>query len=124
MRQNDLFVVVLRGESLDRLEHEALVVDLLPACFEIENANLGGQALERFAFLPKLSQARFEAARDDRYVAAVDLTPRRRSFSLAYLVRAVTPGRYTLPGIFLEDMSKRQYRALGPTGSIEVVAAE
>ena len=65
VRQNDLFVVVLRGESLDDLDHEALVVDLLPAGFEIENAALGGLARERFGFLPELTEARFETARDE-----------------------------------------------------------
>ena len=124
IRQNELLVVLLRGESLHSLDHEALVVDLLPAGFEIENAKLGGQAKDRFGFLPELSRARFEAARDDRYVAAIDLGPRQRSFALAYLVRAVTPGRYALPGVFLEDMYKRQYRALGPSARIDVVAAE
>ena len=124
VRQNELLVVLLRGESLHSLDHEALVVDLLPAGFEIENAKLGGQAKDRFGFLPELSRARFEAARDDRYVAAIDLGPRQRSFALAYLVRAVTPGRYALPGVFLEDMYKRQYRALGPSARIDVVAAE
>ena len=124
VRQNQLLVVLLEGEALGRLDHEALVVDLLPAGFEIENAKLGGEATERFGFLPELSETRFAAARDDRYVAAVDLGPRRRSFTLAYLVRAVIPGRYTLPGVFLEDMYKRRYRALGPAGRIDVVAAE
>ncbi len=57
-------------------------------------------------------------------MAAIDLGPRQRSFTLAYLVRAVTPGRYALPSVFLEDMYKRQYRALGPAGRIDVVAAE
>ena len=124
VRQNELFVAVLRGESLDHLDHEALVVDLLPAGFEIENAALGGLARERLGFLPELTEARFETARDDRYVAAIDLGPNQRKFTLAYLVRAVTPGDYALPGVFLEDMYKRQFRALGPATRIEVVAAE
>ena len=47
-----------------------------------------------------------------------------RPDDIPYLVRAVTPGDYALPGVFLEDMYKRQFRALGPAARIEVVAAQ
>jgi uncharacterized protein YfaS (alpha-2-macroglobulin family) len=45
-------------------------------------------------------------ARDDRFVAALDYTPndRRPALTLAYVVRAVTPGTYTHPAAIIEDM--------------------
>ena len=40
IRQNDLLVAVITGEALGREKQQALVVDLLPAGLEIENARL------------------------------------------------------------------------------------
>ena len=78
VRQNDLFIVVLRGESLGRLDHEALIVDLLPAGFEIENAALGGAGSTAL----RLPAAAVEPLRarpaTTAIVAAVDLTGSQR----------------------------------------------
>ena len=110
VRQNQQIVVLIEGRAKQGREHEALLVDLLPAGFEIENAALGGEgAAGRFDFLPPLTRSLFEAARDDRYIAAFDIAGDRRSFAFAYLVRAVTPGSYVLPGSFVEDMYKPEY---------------
>ena len=111
--QNDRFVVVLEGRSLNARDQHALITDLLPAGFEIENPALGSaEDRSAFPFLPQLSDTSFSAARDDRYVAAVDLNGKRR-FAVAYLVRAVTPGVFSLPGAFIEDMYRPQYFARG-----------
>ena len=122
--QNDLLIVVIEGEALDAgAEHEALIVDLLPAGFEIENTALGGSGDKAaYGFLPELSPFAYEAARDDRYVAAIDLDSRRRRFAAAYVVRAVTPGQYMHPGVFVEDMYEPRYHARGPIGLLEVAA--
>jgi len=63
------------------------------------------------AWLPKLSQTVHMQYRDDRFVAALDIGDKNREFKLAYLVRAVTPGNYTVPAVHIEDMYKPQYRA-------------
>ncbi len=119
--QNDQFIVLIEGEAENRTDHEALLVDLLPAGFEIENADLGGTAgQERLQFLPSLSRFEFEAARDDRYVAAINLGGSRRKFALAYIARAVTPGRFTLPGSFIEDMYRPQYHARTASSMITI----
>ncbi len=120
VEQNDLMVVIIEGHSKTRQQHEALIVDLLPAGFEIENAALGsGAARESYSFLPGLSRTEFEAARDDRYVAAINVGPQGK-FALAYIVRAVTPGTYVQPAIFIEDMYKPQYHARGSIGEVSV----
>ena len=118
--QNDRFVVLIEGKSENQREQQALVVDLLPAGFEIENAALGGEREKTaFGFLPPLTKPAFTAARDDRFVAALDLRGDER-FAVAYLVRAVTPGRFALPGSFVEDMYSPRYHARGAASTITI----
>ena len=121
IRRNDRVVVLVEGKATAAGDREALVVDLLPAGLEIENAALGGTDKRRFTFLPPLSRPQFEAARDDRYVAAIDIRGNRRGFAVAYVARAVTLGRFVNPGGFVEDMYKPRYHARGATGWLEIV---
>ena len=44
-----------------------------------------------------------QESRDDRYVAALDLAG-NKTFALAYVARAVTPGDFYLPGAEILDM--------------------
>jgi alpha-2-macroglobulin len=115
VKQNDRIVVTLEAWSLDDYEHDAVVVDLLPAGWEIESivpqANKDGDT--DFDWL-KVTHARMAEARDDRFVAAVNFADKRYGyqegsdvFRVAFIVRAVTPGRYVLPAASIEDM----YRA-------------
>ena len=122
VKQNERFVVLIEGAAENDQEQEALLVDLLPAGFEIENAALGGEAIQaNFGFLPVLSDTAFSAARDDRFIAALDLRGRQH-FAVAYLVRAVTPGRYSLAGSFIEDMYRPRYHARTAGTSITIAA--
>ena len=125
MPQNQRVVVLLSGLVRDDARHRALVVDLLPAGWEIERASIGeGTALSEAAFLPNLTKPRFEAARDDRYVAAIDLEAGSRQFVVAYIARATIPGRYALPGGQVEDMYKPYLFARTGAGTVTVVEAE
>jgi uncharacterized protein YfaS (alpha-2-macroglobulin family) len=124
IRQNDLLVAVITGEALARDEtHQVLVVDLLPAGLEIENARLahGGSTAE-IAWLPALTETLHAEIRDDRFVAALDLdaSAERRTFTLAYLARAVTPGVYRQPAVFVEDMYRPWRFGRGALGTVEV----
>ena len=122
VRQSDVLVAVINGEATNRLNHQALIVDLLPAGFEIENERLtGGRKNKEMAWLPKLARPRHTEKRDDRYVAALDLRRRKGAFSLAYVVRAVTPGTFRLPAVFVEDMYKTRYFARGEMSTVTVV---
>jgi alpha-2-macroglobulin len=100
-----------------------VLVDLLPAGWEIEAVITKP---ETYGFLAPLSQPKIAEARDDRFVAALDLGAdlnggKRRRFSfreqddnakqlpaaafhVAYLVRVVTPGSFALPEAVIEDM--------------------
>jgi hypothetical protein len=95
------------------------VVDRIPAGFEIENLNLsqGPQAGEFAVEGSNLAQTMANERivhteyRDDRFVAAAQLDGNR--LELFYLVRAVTPGRYGVPGTFAEDMYRPEVRGVG-----------
>ncbi len=104
VRQSDVLVAVIQVTAKTRTYHQALIVDLLPAGFELENARLRGRSTGKMKWLPKLAGARYIDKRDDRFVAAIDIGGRGRSFHMAYLVRAVTPGTFRLPAAHIEDM--------------------
>jgi len=122
LRQSDVLVAVINGEATTRLDHQALIVDLLPAGFEIENDSLtGGRGNSEMGWLPNLTRARHVEKRDDRYVAAVDLHRNKGEFSLAYIVRAVSPGTFRAPAVFVEDMYKPEHFARGAMGKVTIL---
>jgi uncharacterized protein YfaS (alpha-2-macroglobulin family) len=118
LRQNDRFIVSLSGQVNDDKDHRTVLVDLLPAGWEIE-APITDDSND-YGFLGPLSTTSVEEARDDRFVAAFDLgsgwpdssdsqddsQPHLDpgNFQLAYLVRVVTPGSFTLPEAVVNDM--------------------
>jgi uncharacterized protein YfaS (alpha-2-macroglobulin family) len=115
--RNEVFVVVLEGGADTKLHHQALVVQPLPAGWEMESVRAGGAG---FAWLRDLTGPRAMEGRDDRYVAAVDLTPTAPGFRLAFVVRAVTPGGYALPAAWVEDMVKPRFFARQGAGRTAV----
>ena len=134
--RNERFVVVIEGESLPRAGGDYAVLDLLPAGWEIEGMLRPEQA--GYAWLGELSEAQMRQARDDRYLAAISLPnyvmdrtdpdyPSRDyskeiwSFKLAYVVRAVTPGRFALPAATAEHMYAPRVRARTAMGEMTIV---
>jgi len=128
LREGQPLIVALKVEAGQSMP-DALLVDLLPAGLEIENLNLTPP--EQWADIKvddvmlddRASAANLvhEEYRDDRYVAALKLTGGEAK--LFYLVRAVTPGTYTVPPPQLEDMYRPELRAIGKTSqeTIKVV---
>ena len=55
----------------------------------------------------------------DRFVAALDLR-NQRAERVAYIVRAVTPGEYTLPGVVVQDMYAADTFARSETGRVVI----
>ena len=105
IRQTDLYVVVITGKRSSASQAaRTLVVDLLPAGFEIVTATLGGQSGASYPWLKKLTDTAYDEERDDRYIAALDLGAGKDEFTLAYVVRAVTPGTFAYPALSVEDM--------------------
>jgi alpha-2-macroglobulin len=63
--------------------------------------------------------------RDDRFTAAIDrATGSKAVFTVAYVVRAVSPGKYVLPQAYVEDMYNPSRYGRTGTGNMEVVAAK
>ena len=116
--------------TADRDMPDALLTDLLPAGLEIENFNLGDAkqwadvVVDGIEITDRANAADVvhEEYREDRYVAALKLSAGRTA-RVFYLVRAVTPGRYTAPPSLVEDMYRPDLRGVGRSvpASITVV---
>ncbi len=124
LQPGDVFVLVLRGEATTGITHQAVLTQALPAGWEIENARLGDAEAESMPWLGALTPPRAVEARDDRYVAAIDLTREASEFRIALLVRVVTPGTYELPGAVLEDMYRPRIFARQGMGRITITPAD
>lgn len=124
VKQNERYVVVLKIYEQNRWPSRLLITDLLPAGFEIDNPGLVSSAqLSNFSWLAQTDAAHLEF-RDDRFVAAFNPNEGDgdRNITLAYVVRAVTPGTYAHPAATVEDMYRPQYSARTATGMMEVKA--
>ena len=124
-RQNQRFAVVLKITEPQPQLARVMVADYLPAGFEIDNPHLVSSGdtgtLDWIENALEPVNAEF---RDDRFSAAFD----RKSgdaavFTVAYVVRAVSPGRYVLPQATVEDMYRPDRFGRTGTGTIEVTAA-
>ena len=126
VKQNTRIVVVLKVTESQPQFGRVIVADYLPAGFEIDNPHLVSSGdtgtLPWFTDAAEPVNTEF---RDDRFTAAFE----RKSddpavFSMAYIVRAVTPGKYVRPQASVEDMYRPD--RFGRTGSesVEVTAGK
>ncbi|MFB9949704.1 alpha-2-macroglobulin family protein [Rhizobium puerariae] len=124
-QQNERYVVVLNITETNEWPSRVVVTDLLPAGFEIDNPSIVNSAsLSNFDWIEEVTPAHTEF-RNDRFVAAFDRSAGdNREISLAYVVRAVTPGVYDHPAAQVEDMYRPQFSARTATGKMEVLAAQ
>jgi alpha-2-macroglobulin len=121
-RQTDLFAVVIKGTRTDASQPvQTLVIDLLPAGFEIETATVSkGRSTTDYSWLPELTESTYTEERDDRFVAALDLKGGVKDFTLAYIARAVTVGEFTYPALVVEDMYEPETRGRSAIGQLIV----
>jgi uncharacterized protein YfaS (alpha-2-macroglobulin family) len=113
-------LIVALNITADQYMPDALLTDLLPAGLEIENFNLSDAkqwadvVVDGIEITDRGSAAEVlhEEYRDDRFVAAIKLN-RGQTARVFYLVRAVTPGTYTVPPSLVEDMYRPQLRGVG-----------
>jgi uncharacterized protein YfaS (alpha-2-macroglobulin family) len=126
IKQNDRFIVALTVTETEAAYARLLLNDPLPAGLEIDNPNLfEGGSVEDLAWLKKSVEPSFMEYRDDRFTAAFDRTGQDKAvFSLAYIVRAVTPGHYVLPPATVEDMYRPERFGRNTYGSIDVTEAK
>ncbi|WP_099825852.1 alpha-2-macroglobulin family protein [Oceaniglobus indicus] len=113
-------VTVLTVQPFADTRARLLVVDPLPAGFEIDNPNLMQSAdTSAFDWLDTLQDVETAEFRTDRFMAAVDWRS-DAAFRLAYVVRAVSPGRFHHPAASVEDMYRPRYRANTDAGQATV----
>lgn len=122
-QQNERYVVVLVMRDLNDWPARILVTDLLPGGFEIDNPSLVDSAeLSNFEWLGETSVAHSEF-RSDRFVAAFNHAQGEDGLlTVAYVVRAVTPGVFEHPAAQVEDMYRPQFSARTASGRMEVRA--
>jgi uncharacterized protein YfaS (alpha-2-macroglobulin family) len=125
-RQNDRFVVVVTATELQPQFGRVMLADYLPAGFEIDNPHLVSSGdTGTLGWIQNAAEPVHTEFRDDRFTAAFDRAKDAAPvFSVAYIVRAVSPGRYVLPQASVEDMYRPDRFARTGTGMIEVTAAK
>jgi alpha-2-macroglobulin len=119
-------VVLLKITEAQPQFGRVIVADYLPAGFEIDNPHLVSSG--DTGTLPWITDAVAPVNtefRDDRFSAAFD---RKRGdpavFTVAYVVRAVSPGTYVRPQASVEDMYRPDRFGRSASGSVQVVAGK
>ena len=124
----DRLVVVLKIEGTET-GGRVLLVDRLPAGLEIENPRLvDGGDVKGLDWLERGRQPVHTEFRDDRLVAAYDFFAAAngesngagKAATVAYIVRAVTPGAFVHPAATVEDMYRPERHARTAAGRLTV----
>ncbi len=123
--QNERLAVVLKVTETESKRARLLLTDPLPAGFEIDNpALVEDGAVPNLPGLDSRVVPTHTEFRDDRFTAAFDRSPEDPAFfSVAYLVRAVTPGRFVHPPAVIADMYRPERFGRTGNGIVEVRAA-
>jgi hypothetical protein len=125
-RQNDRFAVVLKITEAKPEYGHIMVADYLPAGLEIDNPHLVSSGDSgTLDWIEDGEEPEHTEFRDDRFTAAIDRAGDDKSvFTVAYIVRAVSPGKYVLPQAYVEDMYNPSRYGRSGTGTVEVRAAK
>jgi len=126
VKQNTRLVVVLRVTEPDPHFGRVIVADYLPAGFEIDNPHLVSSGeTGTLGWIEDAKEPVSSEFRDDRFSAAFDRNAKDNAvFTVAYVVRAVSPGQYVLPQAYVEDMYRPDRFGRTGTGRVEVTAAK
>jgi uncharacterized protein YfaS (alpha-2-macroglobulin family) len=145
VKQNDRFVMVVKVEAKEE-GGRVILVDRLPAGFEIENPHLVESGdIKGLDWLKTSAKPEHTEFRDDRFVAAFNFSGSNTrengnagasddagtatangsvTATVAYIVRAVTPGTFIHPAATVEDMYRPERYARSATGKLNVTARE
>ena len=146
VKQNERLVAVVKIESKDP-GGRVLLVDRLPAGFEIDNPHIVDSGdVKALDWLKTTVQPEHSEFRDDRFVAAFNFstgnteqaapeaesTPDGQavtkgpatSATVAYMVRAVTPGAFIHPAATVEDMYRPERYARSAAGKLTVTTGK
>ncbi len=126
VKQNTRLVVVLKVTEAQPQFGRVIVADYLPAGFEIDNPHLVSSGdTGTLSWIADAVAPASAAFHDDRFTAAFD---RKKGdapvFTVAYVVRAVAPGKYVRPQASVEDMYRPDRFGRTATESVEVTAGK
>lgn len=121
VRQGDLVVVELTMQSLNSgtVENVA-IVDLLPAGLEIENSRLSTSAA--IPWTQSSAVTDYVDIRDDRLNLYLSVGTSRKTYY--YTTRAVTVGKFALPGVYAEAMYNPEIMSESGRGKLTILPAE
>ena len=126
VKQNTRLAVVLRITEAQPQFGRLVVADYLPAGFEIDNPRLVSSGdTGTLSWITNAVEPVDSQFRDDRFTAAF---LRKRDdpavFTVAYVVRAVAPGKYVRPQASVEDMYWPDRFGRTASESVEVTAVK
>jgi uncharacterized protein YfaS (alpha-2-macroglobulin family) len=124
-RQNQRFAVVLKVTEPVPQYGRVMVADYLPAGFEIDNPRLVSSGdTGTLSWITDAAEPVHSEFRDDHFGAAFDRDSKSPAvFTVAYVVRAVSPGTYVLPQAYVEDMYRPDRYGRTATGTVTVAGA-
>ena len=126
VKQNTRLVIVLKVTEAQPQFGRVIVADYLPAGFEIDNPHLVSSGdTGTLSWINDAAEPVHTEFRDDRFTAAFE---RKKDdepvFTVAYVVRAVAPGKYVRPQASVEDMYRPDRFGRSVTESVDVTAAK
>jgi uncharacterized protein YfaS (alpha-2-macroglobulin family) len=121
LRQNDMIVVVVSGRYSGQSEARPVVIDSLPAGWEMEAASIADPGA-RYPWLKDLSGETAASFEGGVYNAAPILAGDKHEFKIAYVIRAATRGQFAMPGTLVEDMAQPALSARGVAGRTKIDA--
>ena len=122
----DQQLLATRQTELEAAYARLLLVDKLPAGLEIDNPRLvDSGSIESLPWLKSDVSADHAEYLDDRFVAAFTRPGQQKAvFYAAYIVRAVSPGKYVLPPASIEDMYRPERFGRTAFGEVTVTGAK
>ena len=126
VKQNTRMVVLLKITKSQPQSGRVVLADYLPAGFEIDNPHLVSSGdTGTLDWISDAADPVNTEFRDDRFTAAFERKADDAPvFTVAYVVRAVAPGKYVRPQAVVEDMYRPDRYGRTPTESVEVTPAK
>jgi uncharacterized protein YfaS (alpha-2-macroglobulin family) len=123
IRQHDRLVVMLEVKATGAGTYK--LVAPVPAGFEIESRPLGRASdIAEFAFLHDTAKPKWAEAGDAAYTALVERGEKDdASFKVGYVVRAVTPGRFTVPEAVVIDLRAPEHTGVAASTELKISRA-
>ncbi len=129
MQKGDQAVILISMRSTISRSRQTVIADLLPAGFEIEtilrpeDGKREDNNAGPYAWVGEIAELEIAEARDDRFVASLK-TQNQSRHRIAYVVRAVTAGDFTIPGVVIEDMYRPGEVAITPAGRVTILSTQ